>query len=94
MTANTQHLRHIYLLLYTIGGVCSLLSVTLLGWIAFCIAMEMEPLASISFLPHMPTPFIFIILLAVMAIAVAAWQAGAKYHTQYEQAHRRPSPER
>ncbi|MCH4166125.1 MAG: hypothetical protein LKF74_05360 [Megasphaera sp.] len=96
MTVSTdiQHLRHIYLFLYTMGGVCSLLSVGLLGWIAFCIAMEMEPLASIAFLPNMPAPFVFILLLAIMIISIAAWQTGAKYHTQYEQARQRNSIER
>lgn len=86
MTTSTdiQHLRRMYLFLYTIGGTCSLLAVSLLGWIAFCIAMEMEPLASIAFLPNMPTPFVFILLFAIMIIGVVAWQTGAKYHTQYE----------
>lgn len=89
-----QRLRHIYLFLYVLGGFCSLLSISLLGWIAFCIAMEMEPLASIAFLPNMPTPLIFILLLAIMAIGIACWQTGAKYHVRYEQASHRHSIER
>ncbi|MCI1248471.1 MAG: hypothetical protein LKG17_06110 [Megasphaera sp.] len=56
--------------------------------------MEMEPLASIAFLPNMPTPLIFILLLAIMAIGIACWQTGAKYHVRYEQASHRHSIER
>ena len=50
----------------------------LLIWVAVCIALEAEPLAAISFLSHLPTPLRFVIIIAVMAISIAAWQYGAQ----------------
>lgn len=77
--------RSAYLILYTIGTCCSLICVSLLGWIAFCIALEREPMASVSFLSWMPTFSLFILLFAIMIIGVASWQYGAKYHERYEE---------
>ena len=39
-------LRAAYLALYTLGGCCTAVCVALLAWVAFCIAMEKEPLAA------------------------------------------------
>jgi hypothetical protein len=83
-STDLQKLRHIYVALYTVGGCCSLITVALLVWIAFCIAVEKEPLAAIAFLPAMPSFFIFIILIAILVISITAWQTGAKYHQQYD----------
>ena len=77
--------RYAYLLLYPIGAFCSFVCVSLLGWIAFCIALEKEPMASVSFLSWMPTFVVFLALFAIMAIGVASWQYGAKYHERYEE---------
>lgn len=84
MTPTAQKLRYTYLLLYAIGGICTLLTLALLGWVAICIALEFEPLAAISFLAHLPLPLRFVCIIAVMAISIAAWQCGANYHQQYE----------
>ena len=62
MTPNLQKLRYTYLLLYTLGGVCTLMTLALLIWVAVCIALEAEPLAAISFLSHLPTPLRFVII--------------------------------
>ncbi len=96
MTSPAQRLRYKYLLLYTAGTCCTLLTLAMLAWVALCIAMEAEPLAAISFFPDMPTPAAFAVIIAVMAAAVAAWQQGAKYHQQYEtlQKERRPGKNR
>lgn len=94
MTPNLQKLRYTYLLLYTLGGVCTLMTLALLLWVAVCIALEAEPLAAISFLSHLPTPLRFVIIIAVMAVSIAAWQYGAKYHQQYEAALKQRRTER
>lgn len=94
LTPNLQKLRYTYLLLYTLGGVCTLMTLALLIWVAVCIALEAEPLAAISFLSHLPTPLRFVIIIAVMAISIAAWQYGAKYHQQYEAALKQRRTER
>lgn len=85
MTSQTQQLRRLYLICYTIGGIFTCMTVALLLWVALCIALEMEPLASLSFLPPMPTFVVFILLFAILAIAIAAWQYGASYHQRYEE---------
>lgn len=77
--------RYIYIGLYTIGGIFSFLTLCLLAWIAYCIAMEAEPLAAISFLPPMPTAAVFLLVLGIMLISIIAWQLGAKCQGQYEQ---------
>ena len=84
LTPTLQKLRHLYILCYTIGSIGTCLTLALLLWVAVCIAFEMEPLASISFLPAMPTFAVFILIFAVLAISIASWQAGANYHQQYE----------
>ena len=94
LTPNLQKLRYTYLLLYTLGGVCTLMTLALLIWVAVCIALEAEPLAAISFLSHLPTPLRFVIIIAGMAISIAAWQYGAKYHQQYEAALKQRRTER
>lgn len=86
MASSAQQLRYKYLVLYTVGGVCSLLTLAMLAWVAVCIAMEAEPLAALSFLPDIPAPLAIAAIIAVTAAAVAAWQCGAKYHQQYESA--------
>ena len=77
--------RTAFLFLYTLGGCCSVACVALLAWVDFCIAMEKPPLASVAFLSSLPTAAIFIIIIAIMIIGVAAWQWGAKYHQLYEE---------
>jgi hypothetical protein len=77
--------RYAYLGLYTIGGVFSVMAIGLLIWIAYCIAIEAEPLAAVAFLPSMPTAIIFVLIIGIMAVSIAAWQLGAKYQQRYEQ---------
>lgn len=74
-----QSLRRSYLICYIIGTLCTIFAVALLGWVAICIALEKEPLASVAFLPDMPVFAIFIVI-----IAIAAWQHGATFHQRYE----------
>ena len=73
-----------YLFFYTVGACCSFLTVALLVWIAYCIAIEAAPLAAISFLAGLPTLAVFALLLLIMVISCAAWQAGAHYHQKFE----------
>ena len=77
-----QSLRRSYLICYIIGTLCTIFAVALLGWVAICIALEKEPLASVAFLPDMPVFAIFIVIIA--ALSVAAWQHGATFHQRYE----------
>lgn len=76
-----QSLRRSYLICYIIGTLCTIFAVALLGWVAICIALEKEPLASVAFLPDMP---VFAIFIAIAALSVAAWQHGATFHQRYE----------
>lgn len=84
LTPTQQRLKHLYLLCYAIGSLCTCITVALLLWVAICIAFEMEPLASVSFLPPMPTYVVFILIFAILAVSIASWQVGANYHQQYE----------
>ena len=84
MTPTLQKLRYLYLICYTIGSAGTCMSLALLLWVAICIAFEKEPLASISFLPPMPTYIVFILIFAMLAVSIAAWQIGANYHQHYE----------
>ena len=79
-----QSLRRSYLICYIIGTLCTIFAVALLGWAAICIALEKEPLASVAFLPDMPVFAIFIVIIAIAALSVAAWQHGATFHQRYE----------
>lgn len=79
-----QSLRRSYLICYIIGTLCTIFAVVLLGWVAICIALEKEPLASVAFLPDMPVFAIFIVIIAIAALSVAAWQHGATFHQRYE----------
>lgn len=79
-----QSLRRSYLICYIIGTLCTIFVVALLGWVAICIALEKEPLASVAFLPDMPVFAIFIVIIAIAALSVAAWQHGATFHQRYE----------
>ena len=79
-----QSLRRSYLICYIIGTLCTIFAVALLGWVAICIALEKEPLASVDFLPDMPVFAIFIVIIAIAALSVAAWQHGATFHQRYE----------
>lgn len=81
---NPRALRAAYLILYTAGACLTLCCVGLLAWVAICIALEKEPLASISFLPDMPAALVLVLILAIMAVSVACWQYGAKFHQRYE----------
>ena len=76
-----QSLRRSYLICYIIGTLCTIFAVALLGWVAICIALEKEPLASVAFLPDMP---VFAIFIVIAALSVAAWQHGATFHQRYE----------
>lgn len=77
-------LRYAYLFFYTVGGVFSCLTVGLLLWIAYCIAIEAAPLSALSFLPPLPTVAILALILCVMMLSIAAWQAGAHFQQKYE----------
>lgn len=79
-----QSLRRSYLICYIIGTLCTIFAVALLGWVAICIALEKEPLASVAFLPDMPVFAIFIVIIAIAALSVATWQHGATFHQRYE----------
>lgn len=79
-----QSLRRSYLICYIIGTLCTIFAVALLGWVAICIALEKEPLASVAFLPDMPVFAIFIVIIAIAALSVAAWQHSATFHQRYE----------
>ena len=79
-----QSLRRSYLICYIIGTLCTIFAVALLGWVAICIALEKEHLASVAFLPDMPVFAIFIVIIAIAALSVAAWQHGATFHQRYE----------
>ena len=79
-----QSLRRSYLICYIIGTLCTIFAVALLGWVAICIALEKEPLASVAFLPDMPVFAIFIVIIAIAALSFAAWQHGATFHQRYE----------
>lgn len=94
MTQHLQKLRQKYVLLYTVGTICSLMMIALLVWVAFCIAIEAEPLAALAILPDMPTPLAFVLIFAILALAVASWQYGAKYHQEYESALKKKGAER
>ena len=79
-----QSLRRSYLSCYIIGTICTVCAIALLAWVAICIALEKEPLASVAFLPDMPVFAIFIVIIAIAAMSVAAWQYGATFHQRYE----------
>lgn len=78
-------LRAAYLALYTLGGCCTAVCVALLAWVAFCIAMEKEPLAAVAFLPHVPAAVVLLFILAIMVLGVVCWQWGARFHQRYEE---------
>ena len=78
-----QSLRRSYLICYIIGTLCTIFAVA--SWLGrICIALEKEPLASVAFLPDMPVFAIFIVIIAIAALSVAAWQHGATFHQRYE----------
>lgn len=79
-----QSLHRSYVTCYIIGTICTVCAIALLGWVAICIALEKEPLASVAFLPDMPIWAVFIVIIAIAAISVAAWQYGATFHQRYE----------
>lgn len=79
-----QEWRYAYLFFYTVGGCFSLLTLLMLGWMAYCIAIEAEPLSFLSFLPPMPTAAAFVIIFSIMFIACASWQIGAHFHQKFE----------
>jgi|GEM_PF-1389698 len=73
-----------YMSLYALGTVLSFIMLALLAWIAYCIAIEAEPLAAITILSNLPVAVIFLILLVILVACCAAWQYGAHCHQQYE----------
>lgn len=83
-STNAAALRRLYHICYAVGTVTTLCTVALLGWVAVCIALEKEPLASVAFLPDMPTFCVFIVIAAIAAVSIAAWQYGASFHQRYE----------
>ena len=89
-----QRLRRSYLSCYIIGTICTGCAIALLAWVAICIALEKEPLASVAFLPDMPVFAIFIVIIAIAAISVAAWQYGATFHQRYEALTGKEGPDR
>lgn len=89
-----QNLRRSYLICYIIGTSCTVCAIALLAWVAICIALEKEPLASVAFLPDMPVFAIFMVIIAIAAISVAAWQYGATFHQRYEALTGKEGPDR
>lgn len=89
-----QNLRRSYLICYIIGTICTVCAIALLAWVAICIALEKEPLASVVFLPDMPVFAIFMVIIAIAAISVAAWQYGATFHQRYEALTGKEGPDR
>lgn len=89
-----QNLRRSYLICYIIGTICTVCAIALLAWVAICIALEKEPLASVAFLPDMPVFAIFMVIIAIAAISVAAWQYGATFHQRYEALTGKEGPDR
>ncbi|MFV0617884.1 hypothetical protein ACE418_08260 [Megasphaera sp. WILCCON 0056] len=89
-----QNLRRSYLICYIIGTISTVCAIALLAWVAICIALEKEPLASVAFLPDMPVFAIFIVIIAIAAISVAAWQYGATLHQRYEALTGKEGPDR
>lgn len=89
-----QNLRRSYLICYIIGTICMVCAIALLAWVAICIALEKEPLASVAFLPDMPVFAIFMVIIAIAAISVAAWQYGATFHQRYEALTGKEGPDR
>ena len=87
-----QSLRRSYLSCYIIGTICTVCAIALLAWVAICIALEKEPLASVAFLPDMPV--FVIVIIAIAAISVAAWQYGATFHQRYEALTGKEGPDR
>lgn len=79
-----------YRLFYAIGAISTAATVALLGWVAFCIAIEAEPLTSIAFLPSLPVWAVFALLILVLVISVFSWQKGATLQQQYEDHQRQP----
>lgn len=77
-------MRFLYRLCYGIGTICTAMTLALLAWVAFCIAIEAEPLASLSFLPDMPVWGIFALLAIVLISSIFSWQKGAAFHQRYE----------
>ena len=75
--------RAAYLGLYTLGACFTICLVSLLAWVAYCIAVEAEPLASLSFLPALPQGAIFAILFLSLIICCGCWQLGAMCHQKY-----------
>ena len=67
-----QSLRRSYLICYIIGTLCTIFAVALLGWVAICIALEKEPLASVAFLPDMPVFAIFIVIIAIAGVVLVS----------------------
>ena len=88
-----QNLRRSYLICYIIGTICTVCAIALLAWVAICIALEKEPLASVAFLPDMPV-FAILVIIAIAAISVAAWQYGATFHQRYEALTGKEGPDR
>lgn len=89
-----QNLRRSYLICYIIGTICTVCAIALLAWVAICIALEKEPLASVAFLPDMPVFAIFMVIISIAAISVAAWQYGATFHQRYEALTGKEGPDR
>ena len=89
-----QNLRRSYLICYIIGTICTVCAIALLAWVAICIALEKEPLVSVAFLPDMPVFAIFMVIIAIAAISVAAWQYGATFHQRYEALTGKEGPDR
>ena len=89
-----QNLRRSYLICYIIGTICTVCAIALLAWVAICIALEKEPLASVAFFPDMPVFAIFMVIIAIAAISVAAWQYGATFHQRYEALTGKEGPDR
>ena len=89
-----QSLRRSYLSCYIIGTICTVCAIALLAWVAICIALAKEPLASVAFLPEMPVFAIFIVIIAIAAISGAAWQYGATFHQRYEALTGKEGPDR
>lgn len=82
---NRNSLHRLYLGCYLLGSIGTIVLLALLFWVAVCIFLEKEPLAAVSFLPHMPSFAILIVIAILAIITVFFWNKGAAYHQRYEE---------
>ena len=65
---------------YGLGCFFTLCTLSLTGWVAWCVATESEPMAALAFLPPLPHAAIFAAILGSLVLCCAFWQFGALCH--------------